>query len=160
VTDRSAAAAGRITRGGIGRVAGALSVTHVLLVVVAGCASRLTRDNAGTSFGDWVGLAFVYALVVALPTVVVSLATTGLLLRVTRTTRPATGWPELAGLTAGPMAAAVAIAITNDGDANGRGYLAGCALLAAVSAFVWAGLRRVSAKANQPLLENTTRQTT
>ena len=59
-------------------------------------------------------------------------------------TRVVPGWrhdwrgPMLVGLLAGPAAADLVIAITNDGDMNGPRYLIGCALVAAASFGVWA----------------------
>lgn len=43
------------------------------------------------------------------------------------------------GCVAGPGAAALVIAITNDGDTNGPPYLLGCALVAVVSLGLWFG---------------------
>ncbi len=122
-----------------------LAVVHVLLIVVVGVLSRVFGDNSDTTLGDWFGLGVPYVIVFALPTMIVSVVVAAV------ATRLVPGWrhewraPALVGLLAGPGAAAVVIAITNDGDTNGPRYLLGCALVAAVSLGLWAWFGR-----NQP----------
>ena len=119
-----------------------LVVVHVLLIVVVGVLSRVFGDNSGTTLGDWLGLGVLYALVFALPTMIVSVVVAAVAMRLVPGWRHEWRASALVGLLAGPGAAALVIAITNDGDRNGPRYLLGCALVAAVSLGLWAWFGR------------------
>ncbi len=121
-----------------------LALVHVLLIVVVGVLSRVFGDNSDTTLGDWFGLGVLYVIVFALPTMIVSVVVTAIATRVVPGWRHDWRGPVLVGLLAGPAAAALAIAITNDGDTNGPRYLLGCVLVAAVSVAMWAVLGRTA----------------
>ena len=110
-----------------------LVLVHVLLVLFVGVLSRVFGDNSDTTLGDWVGLGFLYVIVFALPTMIVSVVVAAIATRVVPGWRHDWRAPALVGLLAGPAAAALVIAITNDSDTNGSRYLLGCALVAVVS---------------------------
>ena len=126
-----------------------LVVVHALLFVAVSVLSRVFGDNADTTLGDWFGLGVLYAVLVALPTMMVSVVVGAVTARAVPRWHHTSQGPGFAGLLAGPLVAALVIAITNDGDSSGPGYLLGCALFAILSLALWAWFGHTAADARQ-----------
>ena len=131
------------------RLAKFLVIVHALLFVAVSGLSRVFGDNADTTLGDWFGLGVLYAVLVALPTMIVSVVAGAVAARAVPRWHHTWRGPGFAGLLVGPLVAALVIAITNDGDSSGPGYLVACALFAILSLALWSWFGRTADGARQ-----------